>query len=98
MSVYLRKGLTDLPDTVNFDAYVKDDTKVTLSSNTMSLSEGATIAIHCVGQEEDTTNFKVQLTLLENIMLKNSFEFLDLAASAAAPAFEKRDGMEDKDS
>ena len=66
VSLYVRKGDTDLPDTVTFDAVVKDDTSITLNSALLGSSagqNGAILAIHCVGQPEDTTNFEVSLTL-----------------------------------
>ena len=57
-----------------------------MSSSTLDFSKGAIFAVRCAGTAEDTTTFSVQLAELENIQVKNSFEFLDLAASAAPTA------------
>ena len=99
VSVYIRKGSNALPDTVTFDSLVKDETQISISSKMMNFEKGGIFAVHCVGETDDKTTFKVELNLLENVMVRNSYEFLDLAAtptpSAAAPrpAFERgRDG------
>ena len=61
---------------------LKDETQATLTSKLMNFEDGATLAVHCVGQESDETQFKIQLNMLENVMVHNSYEFLDLQASA----------------
>ena len=43
---------------------------------------GAIFAVHCVGSATDSTTFTVTLEQLENVMVRNSYEFLDLAATA----------------
>ena len=78
VSVYIRKGVTDLPDTVTFDALVKDEMEIGLSSQMVNFSKGAIVAVHCVGSSDDTTNFTVKLAM-------NDFVLLDLAAAAATP-------------
>ena len=84
VSVYIRRGTTDVPDTVNFDAVIKDDTEISFNSQMFKnlASQGVIFAVHCVGETSDTTNFSVQLEQLENTRVINSFEFLDLAATA----------------
>lgn len=65
----------------------------------MSFTEGALIAVHVTGEESETTTYKLEYTPISNVMVQNSFEFLDLAASAAPspkPSFERGQGMEDK--
>lgn len=61
LSVYIRKGESDLPDAVSFDSLVRDDTQINVTSQLMNLSKGAIVAVHCVGETEDTTTFNVQL-------------------------------------
>ena len=87
VSVYVRKGLTDVPDTVTFDIL---DQETTNSRLIIDGSDGAYIAIHCTGYAgTDSTTFTLTLDANESEMVKNSFEFLDLAAAAApsAPQF-----------
>lgn len=64
LSVYVRKGSVDLPDTVTYDSYIKDDTSITFSSQMMNLSSGAMIAVHIHGEPEDSTSFTIKLTEL----------------------------------
>ena len=60
-------------------------------------TKGAIFAVHCVGESTDSTSFSIQLEQLENVMVRNSYEFLDLAAAAEpsipapAPQFEGND-------
>ena len=65
----------------------------------MNFVSGAIVAVHCVGEPDETTNFTAKLSQLENVMVHNSYEFLDLAATAtpsnAKPQFEGNDGMDD---
>lgn len=63
VSVYIRKGDTELPDTVTFDAVIKDDKEISFNSQMFKnlASQGAMIAVHCVGQDADTTTFNVSL-------------------------------------
>ena len=84
VSVYIRKGAIDLPDTVNFDAVVKDDTEINFNSQIFKNldTQGLIFAVHCVGEETDFTTFSVQLESLESVRVRNSYEFLDLAAAA----------------
>ena len=84
VSVYIRKGTNDLPDTVTFDTVIKDDTDISFSSQMMTdlTKNGAIIAVHCQGEATDSTSFTVTLEMLENVMVRNSYEFLDLAATA----------------
>ena len=102
VEVYLKKGITqDLPDGVNYDLRITNETSVTLMSKMISMDQGAIMAVRCIGEESDETNFKLQFSELQNIMVHNSFEFLDLAASAAAPnpkpnpSFERGQGMDE---
>lgn len=69
VSVYIRKGSTELPDTVTFDALIKDETQITVSSKAMNFTEGVILAVHCVGESDDQTTFTVELTQLENVMV-----------------------------
>ena len=65
----------------------------------MDFSKGALLAVHVTGEETDTTSFMLQYAALQNVMIQNSFEFLDLAASpvpSPKPSFERGQGMEDK--
>ena len=52
VSVYVRKGVSDLPDSVTFDALIKDDTQINIQSTMLGSAtseQGAIFAIHCVG-------------------------------------------------
>ena len=62
VSVYVRKGSVELPDTINYDSFIKDDTTITLYSQMMNLSQGAMIAVHCIGEPDEQTTFSVSLT------------------------------------
>lgn len=66
VSVYIRKGEVDLPDTVNFDGVIKDDTEISFNSQMFKkqAEKGVIFAIHCTGETSDTTNFSVQLEQL----------------------------------
>ena len=65
----------------------------------MDFSSGAMIAVHIVGEPEDSTTFSIKLSQLENVMVKNSFEFLDLASAAVTPAVAPKPGFgDDKES
>ena len=61
VSVYIRKGTLDLPDPVNFDAVIKDDTEISFNSQMLKslADQGAIFAVHCEGETTDTTNFSV---------------------------------------
>ena len=77
VSVYIRKGVTDLPDTVTFDALVKNEMSIGLSSQMVNFSKGAIVAVHCIGASDDETNFTVQLAMSDVL--------IELAAAAATP-------------
>ena len=47
VSVYVRKGATDLPDTVTFDAVVLNSNQTTLPSSLLSSDDGWMVAVHC---------------------------------------------------
>jgi len=104
VSVYIRKGMVDLPDTVTFDAVIKDDTEISFIPYLMkNLAEkGVVLAVHCEGEITDSTTFTIELEQLENVMVRNSYEFLDLAATAVptanpVPQFERgEDGSAEK--
>jgi len=59
VSVYIRKGTESLPDTVNFDSLVKDDTQIGVSSQMFNFKSGAIFAVHCAGGSDDSTTFSV---------------------------------------
>ena len=61
VSVYIRKGSNDLPDTVTFDSLVKDETQISISSQMMNFAKGGIFAVHCVGGSDDKTTFTVEL-------------------------------------
>ena len=65
-----------MPDTVTFDALVKNEMEIGLSSQMVNFSKGAIVAVHCVGSTDDTTNFTVQLAMND---------LMQLAAAAAIP-------------
>ena len=94
VSVYIRKGSLDLPDTVTFDSLVKDETQISISSQMMNFEKGGIFAVHCVGGPDDKTTFTVELNLLENVMVRNSYEFLDLAATPTPSAAKPRPAFE----
>ena len=54
VEVYLKKGITqDLPDGVNYDMRITNETSVTLMSKLINLEQGAIIAVRCMGEESD---------------------------------------------
>ena len=58
VEVFLKKGITqDLPDAVNYDIRITNETDLTLSSNILNLEQGAIMAVHCTGEETDVTTF-----------------------------------------
>ena len=59
VSVYLRKGLTNLPDKINFDTVIKFERKVNLNSETVDMSQGAIFAVYCTGDASELTNFSL---------------------------------------
>lgn len=83
VSVYIRKSMGLLPDSVNFDSLVKKESRIEISTSLMTFTEGVMIAVHCEGTLDETTSFEAQVSQLQNIMVHNSFEFLDLAAVPA---------------
>lgn len=93
VSVYVRKGTSSLPDPVTFDSLIKNESQIVVASNSMTFTEGVIIAVHCEGSTDETTNFEAKVSQLQNIMVHNSFEFLDLAATAVpANAMPKPEG------
>ncbi len=105
VSTYVLKGDYSLPGTDAFDMLLKNETKVTLSSNLMNFDQGAIVAVHCSDEmlAENPTRFKVQLHMLKDANMAasdGSSGFLDLAASAVPlpapaiplPGFEKGNG------
>lgn len=65
VEVYLKKGITqDLPDRVNYDMRITNETSVTLMSKLINFEHGAIIAVRCMGEESDETNFKLQFNEL----------------------------------
>lgn len=93
VSVYVRKGTSELPDAVNFDALIKKEKQVLVSSQGLTFTDGVIIAVHCEGAVEETTSFVAQLSQISNVMVRNSFEFLDLAATVPASAQPKPAGI-----
>ena len=59
VSVYLRKGLSNLPDKINFDTVLKNEIKINLNSETVDMSQGAIFAVYCTGDASELTNFSV---------------------------------------
>lgn len=70
VSVYVRKGTTDLPDPVTFDALVKDETQITFTSQVMNFAEGVIIAVHCEGDADDQTTFTVDMSQMESVLVQ----------------------------
>ena len=78
---------------------MQNDSNIMITSDIMSFEQGAILAVHCTGEATDNTTFSLQFSSLQNEMIHNSFEFLDLAASAvpsATPSFERGKGMDSK--
>lgn len=86
LSVYVRKGNTELPDPVNFDAVVKNQTSITVPSSMLPSEVGWMLAVHVQGNSSDvTTNFSIKINEYTGRSALDTIDFLDLAA-AATPA------------
>jgi hypothetical protein len=60
VELYLRKGISqDLPDGVTYDMRITNETRATIASNLMNFEQGAILAVHCMGEESDTTTYKL---------------------------------------
>ena len=87
VSVYIRKGATDLPDTVNFDAVIKNSNQITMPSSLLASEDGWMVAIHCQQESTDaTTNFSIRIDRYTGRAAIDTIDFLDLAAAPAMPA------------
>ena len=60
----------------------------------MNFEKEGIFAVHCVSRLDNKTIFKVELNLLENVMVRNSYEFLDLAATPTPSAAKPRPAFE----
>ena len=60
VSVYIRKGEIELPDSVNFDFQIKSETQITITSKLMNFAASGIVAVHCKGEPDKTTNFSLQ--------------------------------------
>ena len=60
ISIYIRKGEIELPDSVNFDLLIKSETKIILTSKLMNFAAGGIVAVHCKGEPEETTNSSLE--------------------------------------
>ena len=55
----MRKGLTDIPDSVNFDAVVKKEKSIEVTQKTLDLSSGAIMAVYTMHEPTQVTDYSV---------------------------------------
>ena len=63
VSVYVRKGLTDIPDSVNFDSVIKKEKSIEVTQKTLDLTAGAIMAIYTMHEPTQVTDYSVKMVM-----------------------------------
>ena len=63
VSVYVRKGLTDIPDSVNFDTVIKKEKSIEVTQKTLDLTAGAIMAIYTMHEPTQVTDYNVKMVM-----------------------------------
>ena len=94
IELYIRQGLSEIPDYYTFDSVLKNQTGIQLTQALMDFSEGAIISVHCTGKENEETNFSIRYNATSSLLDGMFISVAQLAASAtpANPQFEYPDG------